>query len=103
MELLIYVESFFLIIFLFVIYNLLRKSEKYEEIIKKQNKYINDFSLTLDNTEKRLKDIDDKGSFEADDEIGFMFKEIKSLHEVLSKYNIYERNTERREIPPKTE
>ena len=36
-------------------------------------------------TEIRLKEIDIKGSFEADDEVGFVFKEIIALHSELNK------------------
>jgi hypothetical protein len=36
-------------------------------------------------TEIRLKEIDIKGSFEADDEVGFVFKEIVELHSELNK------------------
>ena len=34
-------------------------------------------------TSRKVKTLDAKGSFEADDEIGFFFKEIKNIQEIL--------------------
>tara|TARA_B100000287_G_C20664348_1_gene791257 strand:+ start:444 stop:743 length:300 start_codon:yes stop_codon:yes gene_type:complete len=41
---------------------------------------------------EKLKILDDKGSFESDDEIGFVFEEIKSIQEELNK--IFEKTGE---------
>ena len=68
--------------------NLLRKNEKMLEIIINQNSYIAEFSKQLDISDKRLQDIDSKGVFKGDDEIGWIFDQIKVLQEPLSRFKI---------------
>ena len=68
--------------------NLSRKNEKMLEIIINQNSYITEFSKQLDISDKRLQDIDSKGVFKGDDEIGWIFDQIKVLQEPLSRFKI---------------
>ena len=68
--------------------NLLRKNEKMLEIIINQNSYITEFSKQLDISDKRLQDIDSKGVFKGDDEIGWIFDQIKVLQTSLSRFKI---------------
>ena len=58
----------------YIIWNLLRKNERLENIIEENTeRYINIYNT--------LKEIDLKGAFEADDEVGSTFKEIKNIIE----------------------
>ena len=68
--------------------NLSRKNEKMLEIIINQNSYITEFSKQLDISDKRLQDIDSKGVFKGDDEIGWIFDQIKVLQTSLSRFKI---------------
>jgi hypothetical protein len=68
--------------------NLLRKNEKMLDIIINQNSYIAEFSKQLEMSDKRLKEIDAKGIFESDDEIGWIFEQIKVLQTSLSRFKI---------------
>ncbi len=63
------VVSLFLLI---TIFYALRRINAYEEIILK-------ISSTVELINIQLKTIDDKGTFEADDEVGFFFTELKQL------------------------
>jgi hypothetical protein len=65
----------------FVIRNLLKKNESLEDFITKQSEAIN----TCD---KRLKQLDDKDIFYADDQIGFFFKEVKKIQEALNEFTL---------------
>ena len=56
----------------FSIRNLLIKNEKLEDFISKQSDVINA-------CDQRLKQIDNKNIFYADDEIGWFFKELKKF------------------------
>lgn len=69
-------------------FNLLKKNEKAEDIIISQSDFINNFSTQLDNSEKRLSKIDEKGTFSSDDEIGWFFNEVKKLQNDLSRFKI---------------
>jgi len=67
-------------------FNLLRKNEKAEDIIVSQSDFIDKFKQQLDNSEKRLSEIDEKGTFSSDDEIGWFFNEVKQLQNDLSRF-----------------
>ena len=54
----------------------LRRINNYENIIL-------NISNTIESIKHQLKIIDDKGTFESDDEVGFFFKEIKQLGQQL--------------------
>lgn len=66
--------------------NLLFKNEKAEDIIISQQKYISSISEIITNSEKKLKEIDEKEIFKSDDEIGWFFNEIKKIQNILSQY-----------------
>jgi hypothetical protein len=67
------------------IWNLVNQNEDLEEtVIYYQNKLDEIREVVLD-TNTQLKDLDIRGAFEADDEVGFVFKEIQQLSEELTK------------------
>jgi len=66
--------------------NLLRKGENAEDIIVSQQIFINKVDEQVTFSEKRLKQIDKKGTFKSDDEIGWFFNEIKVLQKGLSQF-----------------
>ena len=70
----------------FTTFNLLRKNEEAEDIIVSQQIFINKVDEHVTFSEKRLKQIDEKGMFKSDDEIGWFFNEIKVLQNGLSQF-----------------
>ena len=69
---------YFLILFIlltlvesYVIFNLTKKTERLET-------WIEDYAQRIIDTQATLKQIDDKGNFEADDEVGIVFQSIKA-------------------------
>jgi len=66
--------------------NLLIKNEKAEDIIVSQQNYILSISEVIKNSEKRIKEIDEKEIFKSDDEIGWFFNELKKIQNILSQY-----------------
>lgn len=73
-------------VLVFGIVNLTKRVEKYEEQIDELETGISFYRDLVDNireemldTQARLTEVDIRGSFEADDEVGFVFKDIKSL------------------------
>ena len=73
--------SALLIVSLFAIWNLMKKNEILEDFIAKQ-------SEAIDYCDRRLQQIDDKGFFVADDEIGWFFTEVKKLQEALNEFRL---------------
>ena len=81
MEIIIGILLVLLMIAGFAIYNLIRKNEILEDFKAKQ-------SDAIDTSNNRLQQIDDKGFFIADDEIGWFFTEIKKLQEALNEFRL---------------
>jgi len=71
----------------YIIFNLLKKVEKYEDAIISQNIFIDKFTGVVEYVDKKLQELDHKGSFKSDDEIGFFFEEVKVLNGLLNSYN----------------
>jgi len=65
----------------FVIRNLITKNEQLEDFISKQ-------SEAIQACDKKLKEIDNKNVFYADDEIGFFFKEVQKIQEALNEFTL---------------
>lgn len=88
-----YIEILFIILgiitlaFLYIISNLLKKVEKYEDAIVSQSIFIDKFTGVVEYVDKKLEELDHKGSFKSDDEIGFFFEEVKVLNGLLNAYN----------------
>ena len=79
----------------FTTFNLLKKTEKQEDMMASQNEilvsyqvYLNKISGIIELSDKKLKEIDHKGSFESDDEIGFFFQSVKQLQEAINAFKI---------------
>ena len=61
----------------FTTFNLLKKNERQEDILTGYMEYLSKISGVIEFSDKKLKEVDRKGSFESDDEVGFFFQEIK--------------------------
>jgi uncharacterized protein YoxC len=79
----------------FTTFNLLRKVERYEDELNKRQdaiisyqEYINGLGSTVEFMNKRIKEIDAKGTFSSDDEVGFFFERLKMLNDMLRPYNV---------------
>ena len=78
----------FAVFFGVVTFYALRRINAYENIIL-------NISNTVESIKLQLKTIDDKGTFESDDEVGFFFEEIKQLGKDLD--NLFETEVEENE------
>ena len=65
----------------FIIRNLILRNEKLEDFISKQSEAINA-------CDQRLKQLDEKNVFYADDEIGWFFKEVQRIQEALNEFTL---------------
>ena len=73
--------SIFATSMVFELRNLLIKNEKLEDFITKQSDAINE-------CDKRIKEIDTRGTFSSDDEIGWFFDEIKNMQDALNEFTL---------------
>ena len=87
------IVSVLLIISIFVNINLFRKNEALEEYsdeLERSNTRYDEFyqylKRRLDQSYSKIKQIDRVGSFEADDETGWIFKTIKDIVKQLNEF-----------------
>jgi hypothetical protein len=66
-------------------WNLVKQNEDLEETVVYYQEKLDEIREVVLDTDTRLKDLDIRGAFEADDEVGFVFKEIKELSSDLTK------------------
>ena len=81
MEIIIGILLALLIVAGFALRNMIKKNEELEDFIVKQ-------SEAIDSCDRRLKQVDDKGFFVADDEIGWFFTEVKKIQEALNEFRL---------------
>jgi hypothetical protein len=80
--------STLVVILVFTNYNLLRKNEKCEDVIKSYENYMINLSNTIEFSERKIKEIDTKGTFTGDDEVGYFFQQLKYLQEQLNNFKV---------------
>lgn len=71
---------------LVAIRNLLVKVERYEDITVDQTKYLQNISNLIIDSQKHLKDLDEKGVFQSDDEVGYFFEQMQNVQKELDRY-----------------
>jgi len=70
----------------FSTWNLLRKNEAQEDVVEEQETTLAESASRIDSSMARMKEIDRLGSFEADDETGFVFKQMYEIISELEEY-----------------
>ena len=68
--------------------NLLRKNERYEDALSAYQEFIRQFQKQVVASDKKLKEIDSKGLFDSDDEIGWFFTQLKEIQKNLTEFKI---------------
>lgn len=84
-----YVLSFLILLLLmagYVIYNLLKKVEQYEEDIQNKDEFLRSVKNLSDQSYKKLKELDSLEAFESDDETGHFFSNLKNIIVTLDAY-----------------
>ena len=88
LEILIGILGFSVVVLGFTTFNLLNKNEKAEDIIVSYQEHINNLNEEIIKSEKRLNEIDQRGIFQSDDEIGWFFNEVKKIKRNLAKFKV---------------
>ena len=79
-----------IIIFIYILRNLLIKVEKYEDVVQDQVQYLQNISKTITESQKHLQNLDERGVFQSDDEVGEFFNQMKAVQDELDKYMLPE-------------
>jgi len=88
MEITLIILSLLIILAVYIGYNLFKKVERLEQIVDAQEQYITGVSNAINASSAKLEEIDEKGTFHSDDEIGWFFESIKTLQRELNDFNI---------------
>ena len=70
----------------YIIRNLMVKVEKYEDVTVEQTQYLQNISNIIGESNKHLQNLDEKGVFQSDDEVGEFFNQMKAVQEQLNDY-----------------
>jgi hypothetical protein len=90
LEIIITILSILVVILGYTTFNLLRKNEKQEDILVSYMGYLSKIDIAIQESDKKIKEIDERGSFKSDDEIGWFFTEIKKIQMILNEFTIEE-------------
>jgi|TARA_B110000977_G_C10977448_1_gene454763 hypothetical protein len=75
-------------ILLYTTINLLKKNEKQEDVLASYLMYLDKISRVIEISDNRLKEVDTRGTFKSDDEVGFFFEEISQLQGILNDFKL---------------
>lgn len=70
-----------------VIYNLYRKNERLENTVINQANFIAGLQSLIGESDKALKNLDDKIWLESDKELQTVFQNLKAIQEALNQFN----------------
>ena len=73
---------------IYVILNLNKKLIKAEEIIENQIDYLRKVSLTIQESNLYINQLDEKGHLRADDEIGTFFDFMKEIQDIINSFRL---------------
>jgi hypothetical protein len=70
----------------YIIYNLLKKTERLEKVVDEQNQYITNISELIELSNKKIGESEVAQAFKADDEIGFFFETLQEIQTQLNSF-----------------
>ncbi len=71
-----------------LIFLLLRRNNALEKALAEQQQYIDAISIVIDNSDQQLKELDRMGAFEADDEVGTFFRNLKEIQNLINQFKM---------------
>jgi len=90
MEILLSVAGVIIVVLGYIIYNLNRKVIKQEEILEYQVGYLRNVSYLISESKIYVEQLDEKGAFRSDDEVGVFFNFMKEIQETINAYRLPE-------------
>ena len=66
---------------------LVRRNNALEKAVIEQRQYIDAISIIVANSDAKLRELDIQGAFEADDEVGTFFSNLKEIQTIISDFN----------------
>lgn len=88
MVLIVIILSLLVCVLGYTTFNLLRKNEKQEDVLASYLNYMDMLSKNIEYMDTRLNQIDSKGIFKSDDEIGWFFDQVKVMQTKLNNFKL---------------
>jgi len=66
---------------------LIRRNNALEKAVTQQREYIDAISIVINNSNEKLKELDTLGAFEADDEVGTFFRNLREIQTIINDFN----------------
>ena len=66
---------------------LIRRNAALEKAVVEQRQYMDALSIIIANSDTKLRELDIQGAFEADDEVGTFFNNLKEIQTIISDFN----------------
>ncbi len=88
MEILIVILVILVLVFGYTTWNLHRKVTKQEDIIEYQVGYLRKVAYLISESKIYVEQLDEKGTFRSDDEVGVFFNFMKEIQETINAYRL---------------
>jgi hypothetical protein len=69
------------------VFLLIRRNSALEKAVTDQQQYIDAISIVIADSDRRLRELDTIGAFEADDEVGTFFQNLREIQTSISQFN----------------
>ena len=66
---------------------LIRRNNNLEKAVAQRQEYIDAISIIVANSDAKLRELDIQGAFEADDEVGTFFNNLREIQNIISDFN----------------
>lgn len=76
--------------------NLLFKNERYEDVVNDYRTFYAALNQMVIESDKKIREADQKGLFESDDEVGSIFKVLKSVNDSITNFFKVEQDGEKK-------
>lgn len=70
----------------YVIYNLYQKNLKLEQMVQSQNQLIVNVQAIVEESDRVLSELDRRGIYKSDDEVGSFFKTVMDIQKLLNQF-----------------
>jgi hypothetical protein len=69
------------------VFLLIRRNAALEKAVTQQRQYIDAIGIIISNSNEKLKELDTLGAFQADDEVGTFFRNLKEIQDIINDFN----------------
>jgi type II secretory pathway component PulJ len=70
----------------YIVFNLYQKNIKLERIVEDQNQLITNMQAIVEQSDKMLSEMDKRGIFKSDDEVGTFFNTVMEIQKLLNQF-----------------